>query len=591
MSPTARAVAAIRSQIFGLGREIYERVNVSYQTGSPLFSNMLQESPCQLSLIVTPSPFQIPPLRETLSHLVPYYHIFLYPNSSLCCLPPANHAEGNILSELSEITGFKRHPIISTFKTAEAIVYFLPRLERSTLNQQLAIAVEDIYQIASETTRPLVISCPDWRVGRRRTESPLEKEQADPSASILNGFGATLRNWGCSLRFDPGEEATFIGKPISAVTRDPHQAFRCIAGGIPTACLGPTTYMSKICPRNLDLYLSGNWPFNNALREDLLNETARLQWTQEQVETGELVSSYERTINSSFVHYRKRIAQREQTPVSISSAETGDIRVCNVQLKLDPAWEKERQLQDWFEKRCSYPAAALILWTFSHTIRPQDCVLVVGAGTGFSSLLAIGGGAAEVIAFEPNAELTGRLEQFASEGVQLSRIALASENGKGVLYQSEIDRLNASLAINAVLRPNGAITEVKSCEVQCMKLDDVCPEVNFDVIYIDSVGTVSDVLEGARQSISRSKPRAIIVTLSQVEQFECLSLLHSFYQSHASIECSPDGMGRLMPGDLLQCAQTEPRSYVFYDNVSIFPFGGKWSAPEEPRWAKGPALS
>jgi FkbM family methyltransferase len=135
-----------------------------------------------------------------------------------------------------------------------------------------------------------------------------------------------------------------------------------------------------------------------------------------------------------------------------------------------------------------------------------DVVADVGAHIGIHSLVLTRAGA-RVIAFEPAPDSAARLRAAARANglaVEVVEVALGAEEGSvGLFADPRYDRADAG-----VLSVAGAGERVATARAMTL---DSCGLDRLDVLKVDVEGAEAAVLEGARETLARLRPRAVVV--------------------------------------------------------------------------------
>ena len=191
-------------------------------------------------------------------------------------------------------------------------------------------------------------------------------------------------------------------------------------------------------------------------------------------------------------------------------------------------------------------------WMEAHNPEAQvhrgDIVLDCGAHVGSFSRFAFDHGAAKVIAFEPmqsNIECLRR--NFAAE-IRDGRFVIVAKavwNSEAVLPFTVSE--SSSGTNSAVLH-----TGEKTIQVQATRIDTAVSELGLDkVTYIkmDIEGAEREALTGAKQTLTRFKPRLMIESYHLPDDSEVLPWTVRSAQPAYAMECGPCGAkdGRLIP--------------------------------------------
>jgi len=142
-----------------------------------------------------------------------------------------------------------------------------------------------------------------------------------------------------------------------------------------------------------------------------------------------------------------------------------------------------------------------------HLLRAGDVFVDIGANAGSYSVLASGVTGARTIAFEPIAETADRFEANVrlnqlEERVTLHRLGVGS--GSGMLrFTTDRDTVNRV-----------AIDGEAGTEIPIASLDEMLDGLSPTLVKLDVEGFESEVLAGARDTISRPSLLAIIVEIN-----------------------------------------------------------------------------
>lgn len=141
-------------------------------------------------------------------------------------------------------------------------------------------------------------------------------------------------------------------------------------------------------------------------------------------------------------------------------------------------------------------------------LKPNGLVIDAGASEGFFTRYVLERGA-KVIVFEPVASLVGALkmtfdEEIANKLVSVLPYALGATSRTAKLKTAEDHLFNSYLSNNGI-------------EIKIVALDDIINHETVDFIKMDIEGSEMDAIEGARETISKYKPRLSIAVYHQVE--------------------------------------------------------------------------
>jgi len=146
------------------------------------------------------------------------------------------------------------------------------------------------------------------------------------------------------------------------------------------------------------------------------------------------------------------------------------------------------------------------LIAYLSTLRASEVFVDVGAHIGIHSLVAARAGA-RAVAFEPAPDSAARLRSAAaanSLAVEVVQAALGAEEGEIELFADS----RYAAADAGVRSIHGTGTLVATARATTL---DSCGLDRLDVLKVDVEGAEAAVLEGARDSLVRLRPRAVIV--------------------------------------------------------------------------------
>jgi FkbM family methyltransferase len=139
-------------------------------------------------------------------------------------------------------------------------------------------------------------------------------------------------------------------------------------------------------------------------------------------------------------------------------------------------------------------------------LRPGEVFADVGAHIGIHSLVAARAGA-RVMAFEPAPDSAARLRAAAAENglaVEVVQAALGREEGEVELFADPRYDV-ADAGVRSVAGVGERVAAARAITLDACGLD------RLDVLKLDVEGAEAAVLEGARDSLVRLRPRAVIV--------------------------------------------------------------------------------
>jgi len=142
-------------------------------------------------------------------------------------------------------------------------------------------------------------------------------------------------------------------------------------------------------------------------------------------------------------------------------------------------------------------------------LQPGSVFYDVGANFGFYSLLAARVGA-QVFAFEPDVQNAESLARHAllnslEAKIEIVRAAVFSVSGSILLEPADFGRGHGNARVDTARDPSSA-----AIKVRCTTLDDFAREHAVpEVVKIDVEGAESEVLKGAEELFSNSRPHII----------------------------------------------------------------------------------
>lgn len=474
--------------------------------------------------------------------------------------------------------GIDPQPMRRELAPGKFILYVMgARSSKSSEYDSFSYAIKCLRMLYLRTGRQVVVVVPLCRVPENNDLDAIKPfvEMAD----LIHELGYALVTNGQILRsLYPDCAAIVTSCSVSGID--------ALLAGIPVINRDPRSFVSPICASSFDSVEDGSVIIEDSVRDAWLSRLAFTQWSESEIEDGRMLHHYLPEIRRHLKHFETR--RLSSWPVYLpklhSSGSAKTIEISKRALGIDPTWQNERKMQEWYYGSGDDSGISTRVWALSHVVDENDCVLVAGAGIGFSSLVAIGAGAAEVIAFEPDPRHTNRLTELAGNGIQVIPVALGENSGEAFLHLST--RESHSSWVVPEGRKCGDGEPEGSVRVPKRRLDQLCTDFEFDVMFIDVLGSSPAVLQGASGVLARRKPRAVIVVGGENEIRQVTDTLKNLYERCARVEAGDEGWCRLLDRNVSDCGHSYPHTFAFYD-LPLFPNDGNWSPPAAPRAVPG----
>ncbi len=194
---------------------------------------------------------------------------------------------------------------------------------------------------------------------------------------------------------------------------------------------------------------------------------------------------------------------------------TATFEIAGTPIVLDLANRHERYYAASLLLDIRYPQGDVDLALFRRFVRAGDRVLDAGANIGVTALELLAAGAQRVLAVEPIPELHARLARLASDRVVPVASAVSAAIGEATITVSLAHNQGSSLKQEVLdLFPYIFGDTHRTLAVPTVTIDALRAEHgDFDVWKLDIEGAEVDALLGARDTLARHPPRAIIAEL------------------------------------------------------------------------------
>jgi FkbM family methyltransferase len=243
------------------------------------------------------------------------------------------------------------------------------------------------------------------------------------------------------------------------------------------------------------------------------------------------------------------------------------VTIGGLPLDLDLQFPHERRYALGFQFGYRNPQADIDRYLFKTNLRSGDVVLDVGANIGVTAAEALACGASEVICVEPENNLATRLRALSSlcpKQLFVHHCALGEREGVGELILSTAHNQGHTISPDmAGLFPH--LYRGHRQEVTLSTIDMILLHKTSTVWKIDAEGAEAEIIRGARATLARSPPRAILIELYEPFVEEVVGLLPGYRVRRAAISKHDytlrllDQVGGSLPDEFCQTSPT----YVF----------------------------
>jgi FkbM family methyltransferase len=247
----------------------------------------------------------------------------------------------------------------------------------------------------------------------------------------------------------------------------------------------------------------------------------------------------------------------------------GDITVTigDLKLRLDLSFPHERRYALGFLFNLRNPQADIDRLIFRALVQVGDVVLDAGANIGVTAAEALASGARHVICVEPERSLAERLrmlESLSSGRLSVCNCALGAQDGIAELLLSRAHNQGHTMSPTMIsLFPD--LFDGQRQTVSILTADHILLERPADLWKLDVEGLEADVIEGAKQVLRRSPPRAILAELYDPFVNNVVSLLPDYRVQRAALAKADyslhfvDQVGGILPDTFCPTSPT----YVF----------------------------
>lgn len=156
-------------------------------------------------------------------------------------------------------------------------------------------------------------------------------------------------------------------------------------------------------------------------------------------------------------------------------------------------------------------------------------ILDLGANIGFTALLYLKFGAAEVYAFEPVIELYKRIQSLKTNKIKVFNIALADYEGTSEIFLSSSHNQGHSLNKAWPEKFKDVFKYNLSQSVKVSTLDKVLSNDTFDFIKIDVEGMETEVIKGGVNFFKRNFNSIVQIEIYDWQFNETHKLLSNYY--------------------------------------------------------------
>jgi FkbM family methyltransferase len=227
-------------------------------------------------------------------------------------------------------------------------------------------------------------------------------------------------------------------------------------------------------------------------------------------------------------------------------ASTGEVTVTigDLQLTLDLRFPHERRYALGFLFDLRNPQADIDRQLFRACVQAGDLVLDAGANVGVTAAEALACGARHVICVEPERSLVKRLkalESLSSGRISVWDCALGSREGVAELFLSRTHNQGHTISPRMTsLFPD--LFDDQHQTVRVSTADSILLDRPPDLWKLDVEGLGADVIKGARRTLERSPPRAILAELYDPFVDNVIDLLPGYQARRAALARADYGL-------------------------------------------------
>jgi FkbM family methyltransferase len=218
---------------------------------------------------------------------------------------------------------------------------------------------------------------------------------------------------------------------------------------------------------------------------------------------------------------------------------TGEVTVTigDLQLTLDMRFPHERRYALGFQFGLRNPQADIDRQLFRAYVQAGDVVLDAGANVGVTAAEALACGAGHVICVEPERSLVRRLRALASVSscrISVWDCALGAQEGFAKLFLSRTHNQGHTITPKMTsLFPD--LFDDQHQTVRISTADNILLDRPPDLWKLDVEGLEADVIKGARRTLERSPPRAILAEIYDPFVSEVIDLLPRYRVRRAAL--------------------------------------------------------
>lgn len=190
------------------------------------------------------------------------------------------------------------------------------------------------------------------------------------------------------------------------------------------------------------------------------------------------------------------------------------IEIAGMTVPLDLRNKHER---DYFARHylgAKHPQADVDRLIFQAFVRPGDVTLDAGSNIGMTIAELLEAGSSHVHAFEAVPSLYARIEAIKDSRFTGYPCALGDGDGMISIWVSQAHNQGSTIEPRMVehFAPIFGDKPI-SQEVSLKRLDDACPDVDFDFMKVDVEGAEAAFIRGAAKTLLRHPPRAMSMEL------------------------------------------------------------------------------